>query len=127
MTIHTDIFTPAFGTLLDVNGVSVQVRPENGTPVTLTAIVGLEEMKVEVEHGTRRRVFRRTVSFTKDDANRFGGFDNLQRNAVIRYGTTDYIVAAHVSESDQELCVQVMRSEVEERGREGASKKLSMI
>lgn len=117
MSVHSDLID-GVGTplLLDTHGetLTIQIKGQS-QPVAVTALVNrARTVRKYGDHGSRL-VEQRRVTFTTDEASRFGGVASLQMNAVITYGDVDYAIAEKPSELSGTVAVLLERPAAENR------------
>lgn len=120
MSVATELFAGAsLPLLLDTHGEEFVVCPLNADKVTVTGLVGMEELKTVVTERGREQVRERRFSIVMDSASRFGGVDALERNAVIEYGGERWAVRGMDNKGDGALVAIGHIAAIEQRARQG--------
>jgi hypothetical protein len=101
--------------LMHTQGAPFEYIPFNSTtPTTLTGLVGPEKtVRKKTRHGWRL-VRQRSFAFKTDSTSGFGGIDNVQFNATLRYGGLDYAIAELKSDEHDLITVLGQRTAVED-------------
>lgn len=120
MSVASELFAGAsFPLLLDVHGEEFVVTPLNGEPVTLTGLVGLEELKTITSEQGRSQVRERRFSIVRDSASRFGGVAAIERNAIVEYAGEEWAVRGLDNKGDGAVVLIGHNSAIEQRARGG--------
>lgn len=121
MSFHSELIAGVGSPLLlETAGQSIEVRLKSeDAPRTLTALIG-KERTVEKQIGnTRKQVRQRRVTFTTDEASRFGGIAALPMNAIVTFENVDYAITEKPSDQDGMVSVILERSAIEDHAQPG--------